>query len=79
MTFVNLQKARGLKAGAIMFIETSAGERREAKLVERTENTEGIKFTFELPAYFNKQSPSINPVLISDVVSVCVIKFNGKE
>lgn len=74
MKFVNLKSAKNLSPGKVVFIQTSTGEKREAKLVERTENTEGVKFVFEVPAYFNKQAPSINPVLITDVVSVCVIQ-----
>lgn len=79
MKFVNLKSAKNLSPGKVVFIETSTGEKREAKLISKTEDETGQKFVFEIPAYFNKQAPSINPVLISDVVSVCILKANGKE
>lgn len=79
MKFVNLKSAKNLSPGKVVFIETSTGEKREAKLISKTEDETGQKFVFETPQYFNKQAPSINPVLITDVVSVCILQANGKE
>lgn len=77
MKFINVSSAKNLIPGKTVFIELANGERKEAKLISKTEDETGQKFVFEIPAYFNKDKPSINPVLTSDVVKVCVLKFGN--
>lgn len=74
MKFVSIQSAKGLKIGESVYTLNAAGEYGTGKLISRSEKTTGVVLEFEVPQYFNPDAPSINPVVVTDITHIAVMK-----
>jgi hypothetical protein len=79
MKFVSVASAKGLKVGEPVYTLNEAGEYGAGKLKARLEFEDGLEFIFEVPQYFNKERPAINPVVAKDITHVSLMRNKKNE
>lgn len=76
MAFITINKANGLSVGKEVFTLNDKGEHGIGILRSKTEDAKGVKYVFEVPQYFNENTPAIKPVLIDNITHIEKYKNN---
>lgn len=79
MAFVSIQKANGLTVGKEVFTINDKGEHGIGTLRSKSEDSKGTHYVFEVPQYFNENTPAIKPVMVENITHVEKYKNRNME
>lgn len=70
MAFISISKANGLTIGKEVFTVNDKGEHGIGRLHSKVEDSKGTKYIFEVPQYFDENTPAIKPIYAENITHV---------